>query len=125
MEGVSSTIMTDNTSGICNIEIIIRSCNAVEHAQVKPKMAVQIVLKGILTLEQSTNRAFPSWTSFSFISLIALFSFITFVSFLTLVSLLSLRALLSSWALRLLNSVYLLLDCWLAVSAVALLAPSQ
>ena len=97
-------------------------------------MAVQIVLKGILTLEQSTNGAFPSWTSFSFVSLIALFSFITFVSFLTLVSLpslitlvsfLYLRALLSSWALRLLNSVYLLLDCWLAVSAVALLAPSQ
>ena len=105
MEGVFSTIRTDNTRRICNIEFTIRSCNAVEHAQVKPKMVVQIliVLKGIFTLEQSTNGAFPSWTSFSFISLIALFSSITLVSFLTFVSFLP---------LSLLNSVFLLPNCW-------------
>ena len=66
---------------VCNIEIIVRSCNAVEHVQVKPKMTIRIILKGIFTLEQSTNSAFPSWTSFFFISLITLFSFIPIVSF--------------------------------------------
>ena len=34
MEGVSFPIRTDKTLGICNLEITIRSGNAVENAQV-------------------------------------------------------------------------------------------